>query len=249
MPTYRGGRSYKRKGYKKRYKKRYGLVRHRKPDAFDYARSAWKATKQIKRLINVEVKRHFFSEVITSTTPGTGINDTWASRSLCSVAQGDTNLTRDGNSIKPLSLSLRMIFQIQQSTQANFIDRHLRVILIRCKSEQGTGATEVLTAYQGNNVLSVNEDILSFKTPSLLYNTQTLMDKVYKLRTCDQNSTGISRLYINESLKLNGHINFAGAVSAPEDSGIYMLFCTDLPATVGGSPALSVNSVLTFTDN
>lgn len=247
MPTYR--RNYRRKGYKKRYKKRYGLTRHRKPDAFDYARSAWKATKQIKRLINVEVKRHFFSEVITATTPGVGINDTWASRSLCSVAQGDTTLTRDGNSIKPLSLSIRMLFQIAQSTQANFIDRHLRVILLRAKSEQGAGATEVLSAYTGNNVLSVNEDILSFKNPALLYNTTTLMDKVYKLRSCDQNNTGITRLYINESLKLSGHINFAGSTTAPEDGGIYMVFCTDLPSTVSGSPALSINSVLTFTDN
>lgn len=239
----------RKKGFKPRYRKRGGLTRYRKPDAFDYARSAWRATKQIKRLINVEVKRHYFSEGISSTTPGTGISSSWAARSLCNVAIDDTMYTRDGNSIKPLNLSFKLLFQMAQGTAANFVDRHLRVIILRCKSEQTTGATEVLSAYTGTSGLPSNEDILSFKSPTTRYNTTTLMDKVYKLRVSDQNSTGTARLMISETMKLSGHINYFDASTAPENGGIYMLFCTDEPLVTSGAPTLFINSSLSYTDN
>ncbi len=107
--------------YKKRTKRRYPKTNYypRASSALSLASKALYVAKQTKSLINVERK---FIDIAETVSPSTAGNI----RSLIEVATGTTNTTREGNSIKLVSLLFRYYMGINQSAT----NTTLRVMLV-----------------------------------------------------------------------------------------------------------------------
>lgn len=238
MPYYRrtGGRYYKKRYNNKRsrFNKSPKKKTYTRPkDTFDYARQAYKAAMQIKRLVNVEVKKFDYSE--TAITP----TASWQIRNLAGISQGDLNANRNGDSVKPMSITFRLMITCATTTPYKGF---YRLILLRGKHEQGDGTTEYLNAYEDGG--AGIGDIIKFKLDDQMYNSTTLHDKVYTWSK--PGTTTIVTTHFQEfCVKLDGHINYAGTATAPEDGGLYLLF-------VGSNvtdQSWDIHSRLTFTDN
>lgn len=227
-------RSYRRRYRRRRpYKKRTtAITKYSRPkDTFDYARQAWKAAMQLKRMVNVEYKKHYFADTNLAPTLS------WQIRTLSLIPQGDGSFQRDGIGVKPQNLSVFL----NLGASADGTVTTYRIVILRGKHEQGDGATEYLNAYEDG---SAPRDLMSFKRNDERFNSKTLHDQLYHVEATNPAGAAINRFF-RFDIKLTGHITFDGTNTDAEDGGLYMLYCTNLTETVG----CEVNSVLSFTDN
>lgn len=204
----------------------------RKPDTFDIARQAWKGVMQLKRIVNAEFKWHFFTEAAMANS----IN--WQIRNLSGVPQGDTATSRDGISIKPLTLTLKLEMR---NVIANTGTVYHRIIILRGKNEQGDGTTEYLPAFEDGAAGIL--DILRFKDQDRRFASKTLLDKMYRTEATNP-TNDIASSFHTEVIKLDGHINFIGSGTAPENGGIYMLYVSN---ALDGT--MITHAKMSFTDN
>lgn len=204
---------------------------NRPRDTFDYARQAWKAAMQIKRLVNVEQKHHYFTTSFNNAS-------TWQLFHISGVPQGDGSFQRDGISIKPLQVTVKIHF----STISSRAFMESRVLLLRGKSEQGDGATEYLNAYTEGPF-----DMVAFKTNTTRYNSQTLYDKVYHVEATNPIAGSTSK-YVEFNVKLDRHITYDGTNTVAEDGGLYLMFA-GLDGTGTGNNVIEFNSCMSFVDN
>lgn len=116
-------RRYRRRPYRRRYRRRARAPTYGQIGRKVYGDVMW-LKKKISKL-NVEVKRHDVNSSGTVPQNAVSLNPIV----LSSIAQGDTDVTRDGNSIKCTGLDLRFRFN-QPATSA---DQQIRIAVVMLK--------------------------------------------------------------------------------------------------------------------
>lgn len=189
------------------------------------AYEALKIAKQVKRMVNVEYKYTY--DVFNGT-----FNDAGLIKAICIPTQGDTQTSRDGNSIKLMNLSGRIFIRINPLADATAI----RLIIFRGKSEQSTFPT--ISSYFETGAGQIYQ---APKDPNFRYNTKTIYDHTYNL---DKN--GNMSQNINWSFKLFGHTTFVNATTNIADGGLYMILVSNESTNL---PTMQYTLKTTFTDN
>lgn len=224
------------RGYRKRYTRKRGGSFVRKASgyarqassAYALAKSAWAGVKMLKSLVNVE-KKKFDTEVTISNVTSSGtIYD------LDLIAQGDTDQTRDGNSVLCQYINLKGRVQ-----QANNIPSTVRLILfidLQQIGDTAPGVNDVLDpSFTNKYSAPLNNDTVGrFKI---------LSDKSYNFNPGSDILKSFKMFH-----RLTGHhIRYNGASSTDiQKGGIYLLTISD-QSTLFCS--IDFSSRLTFTDN
>lgn len=211
-----------------RKKKAIQKYRKKRTNYAGYMNTASKALQialATKRLLNVETKYH-------DATFATSVSSSGQMEVLSAVPQGDTQITRDGSSLKPKSLTMR--FRVTQNASAS--STFYRIIVFRGKYENG-----VVPTFQ--DILE-NNGLLSPKNHDDRFKTKWLVDKTFMI---NQNFT-LSNPQKEFTLyfPLTGHIQFDGNTTNIENGGLYVYMLTDEPTNV---PTIAYHSRLTFIDN
>lgn len=192
------------------------------------AKWLYKQVMYLKRMVNVEVKK--FDAVVASTN----ITSTGAVYPLHEMAQGDTDQTRDGNSIKPLYNLLK----INLVNNATAVNTRVRLLLVK-DLQQVADTTPAVTDILDNSVASLVDGPLNNATVGRF---KVLIDKTYTM-------TSVAKPVLNPKwyTKLFGHIRFNGAASTDIQKGGLFLVAVSDQAT--NYPTFSFNTRLGFTDN
>lgn len=229
--------------YRKRYRKRRTYKKKAKGasnkqvtvwsdhSVLEKANRALALVNNVRRFINTEIKHKDVTSSATYSYNGT-------LRDLSAITVGDTEQQRDGQSVKPLNLTVRGLLT-GDSSGANC---QIRVIIFRMKQENGVTPTaaDILENTGSANV------IFSPKNYTDRFRSNILHDQVYCIN--QQLSTIASTKYFEKVIKMNGHISFDGTGTTRENGGIYMfIFSNRAPASA--EPTVSFTSRLTFTDN
>lgn len=208
---------------KKSYKKPF------KYQVADKAESAYNMAVALKRLVNVE-RKYFDSAIADSAIASTGeITD------LSAIPQGDTAITRDGDSLKPLGFQMR--YKLTGDVNATF-DTVVRWILFRMKHE--------------NAVVPTVADILEGSTETSMFNFTersrftVLADKTHTLHVND--STILPIMMGKTGNKLTGHMTFVTGTVNHENGGLYLLRISNQTA-VANQPRWDSNQRITYVDN
>lgn len=220
MPYRKYNRPYRRRRY---YRKP-----PQKPMRYKVADTAYKAYvmgRKAMRIINSEVK-------VSNTSSSYSPSSTGAVVDLSSVAQGDTDNTRDGDSIKPLNLTMRGLISADASVTNNGAT-FVRVVVVRAKHERGTSPTWASVFGSASTLAAKDHDNR--------FETKILYDRLFSL---DANKG--STLTFNKIIKLDGHIQFDGGASTIRNGGIYLMHMSNVATNL---PSLNVNTRLSFVDN
>lgn len=229
------------------YKKRYRRKKTYKPRAkgandrtvtvwsghsvLEKANKALQLASKVYRFVNTEIKFH------DVTTSATAIPNTGTINGLSAVPQGDGQSSRDGDSMKPLHLTVRGYLV---SNQANAYPQIVRVIVFRGKQENGVGfsATDILET----------ASVLSPKNYTDRFRTKILYDQTFHLNQPGLTAAAygeISRPF-NINMKIIGHTNFTATSTSIEDGGLYILYLSN---NVTNLPTMDYYSRLTYVDN
>lgn len=220
--------------------KRYYRRRHRRSTPPWYARPSYYgqwgnfATKwgpaliAAKSLLNVEKKTH---DDERSGTIGSG----GAIYSLTDIQQGDDYDTRDGRSIKIISMENRSTFTINAAATNTyvraiyFVDKNLQ--------DSGTlaGVTDVLDA----------ADVNSFRNPDpvMMSRFKILSDRIYGMSNSGSNEVRTSKFY----KKMQHHVKFSGIAAADSAQGTICLLL--ISSEVTNVPTISAYTRFRYVDN
>lgn len=215
-----GRRMYRKRKSTAWYNKKYSPM--------ELAQNALAGVKYLKGIINAEHK-------YLDTTISGNISYAGSVTQLSSIPQGDTAVTRDGNSVKCNFVSLKGT--ITQHSSA--INTFVRMILFVDKFNQGTAPTVT-------DVLVGNSDTQVVNYPLNRNNAgrfQILVDRVYPL-SIEGSRTKTVSMFKKFS---NHHIKFNGAAGTDEKQGqIYLLLVSNESASF---PPVEVYSRIDFYDN
>lgn len=222
---------YRRRYYgrKRRYPRKNNTYMGKVKRYTGYAYKAYKMAMWLKRLVNVEIKK-----LDGDIYSGASVTNTGSVTQLTAVAQGDTDLTRNGNSIKPLSLLMKG--EIQMSTSAS--NSVVRVMVFKDTQQVADTSPSVGDVLDGsftNLYLAPlnNETVGRFKV---------IYDKLFRL-----NIQGKSSAIINVYKKLYGHVRFNGSASTDiQKGGIYLLVVGDEPTNI---PSITLQTRICYSDN
>lgn len=194
-----------------------------------YAVLAYKMAQRLRRLVNVEVKK--FDQTIAV---GTNVTSGGTVYSCCDMAQGDTDQTRDGNSIKPLGCK----FQLRLANNATAVNTAVRVMVIR-DLQQVADTAPTVSDVLDTSIVGAYAAPLNNATVGRY---KVLSDKLYSLNTVAK-----PQMDLMWYQKLNGHIRYNGsAASDIQKNGLYMLIVSDQATNY---PTFGFNTRLHFTDN
>lgn len=191
-----------------------------------YGIRAYKMAKQIKGLLNVEHK-FIDTGVVTDTPINTGQVDY-----LSGLAQGTTNTTRVGVSIKVTSLYMRLQCVMNSGATTTM----LRLIVVKDKENRGSApaVTDILQS----------ADVRSFISRDTAMRYKILVDKYVTLYT------SYPQKVFDIYKKLNHHIKYTGAggaVANQLEEGLFFLLISD--QAMATQPTVLYNSRIRFVDN
>lgn len=225
MPYYK--RSYKTKrGY-------YGRRGQRKKNIF-YRRLSNKGYHMAKKalsLLNVEYKN---LDVSISETPA---SDNESVIHLTEVAQGDSNSTRDGKSLKVVKLAIRGSIRIATGSTAT----RVRIVVLRKIDNNLTAPT--WADYITSNVMTAPRNLNN------THNLKPLYDKVF---TLDNNMWREHMFYIYKKLNMRVLFeqgNAGGDETDLEKNGLYFMAISDEIDASGNEPTITAVSRIRFIDN
>lgn len=184
--------------------------------------------KRLKRLVNVEFKHIDAASSATTANPSGGLGPI----PLSPISIGDTNVTRDGNSVKAQYLSVRCSAEINQTTAE---DVNLRYVLVK--------------ASFGENITPILSDILDDGTAFQDFRNvnQSLGYKILWDKTVSLSAAGKAKSLVQFNGKLSHHLKFDGSAGTDHTYGQLWLFTFDDATT--NHPTLIVQSRMRFTDN
>lgn len=216
-------RRFKRKSYKKKY------TRSSRASASSIARTALRAAKFVKSLVNVEYKN------IDASASTIAFSNAGALVNISKCAEGTEYNQRVGRSIKLKSVLVRMTLQINAAATVPCRGRVMLFI-----DTQNLGAipstTDVLNTADTLSPLDINGTAGNrFKV---------LYDRTYTF-TVGNNTACAPKVY----KKLHNHAKFKGSTGNDSDcleGQVYLLFITDVATNV---PTYSYNSRVRFLDN
>jgi len=217
----------------------------RKPASQDavgtYASDAWSLAKrtalglnEIRKLINVEQK---FKETSGTPTYDNAGNITY----LSGTDQGDTTITREGNSIKIQKFRLKYFIKHNSSQTAA---THHRIMVIRDMQNQGATITaaDVLETVATSNAPCAFRDF----TNGPLQNKRFAVVYDHHLVTDPYN---LGRV-VSEDISHDVHVYYRGTdatvASAGNGAYFFLAICSDSGANL---PTVLFNTRFEFTDN
>lgn len=199
------------------------------------ASAALSMAKMLKSLINVETKfidTSLGGVLMPSATPSI------IPLTLCSTGTNDE--TRNGNSIKAKSNSLKFTLAINSTTP---LDADCRIMIVLDKVSNGTVplATDIL-----DNLGGLTPTLAHYNGDNAGSRFVILYDKRFQLDT-------VNRRLIDGStyLKLNHHVKFDGngSVIADATTGhMYLVYMSNIGA-VASQPSISYSNRFYFIDN
>lgn len=214
-------------------------------------RAISKDVMMLKNLVNVEKKR---VDVFTGTalgvgqTSGAGITGASCVQINPVIAQGITNGTRNGNSVKLVSCYL----SLQVAQQANTVnDLKLRYYVI-CRPDNAAlyAPAAIIQQLLEVNPFSNVQDFYSSRDPEYFNAFRIIKSGIIDLRQ-DQITGGQSIIQKNIPLKLNHHLKYnSNASTDTVKNAMYLLIVSsggDTVALTGASYAY--NARFYFTDN
>ena len=212
--------------YKKRYTKNRYYKRKRNNIGYgQIARKVWRDVKYLKSIVNVEKK---YLDVTDSRT----YSNLLFAQLLNGIAQGDTSITRDGDSVKWISLFIRVNSVINAAASAT----RVRLMLLRDK-QPNTGLSST------TNILADNTNILSPRNLDWNYRYKVYKDMVIHLNT-DRPEKEIK---IFMKLKFHTRYTDNGATVASISTNTLLLcFMSDEAVN---EPTVTFYSRLRFIDN
>ncbi len=180
----------------------------------------------VKRLINVERKFH-------DVSISAGISNTGTFTNLSNIATGDTNITRNGNSIKAVSLQARWTLTINAAATETVV----RAIWFRDNEQDGVDPTQV-------ELLGASADIRSLLDLNSFGRFTILKDQIISLS--ENGKTVFSGKFY---LKMNNHVRYSStaAADASNRKGALYLFLLSNEAT--NQPTYICRPRLRFIDN
>lgn len=191
------------------------------------AYAAYKGMVRLRRLVNVEKKKADFENSGTiSTTAGNPLNPT-------NIGQGDTDQTRDGNSILVNGLLLKSTFTKNASATAS----RVRILIVLDKQQTPDTApsyTDIIDPTFTDQILApLNNETVGRYT--------VLMNRVI---TLDSNKP---KRTMQKYFRLNHHVRYNGTASSDvQKGGLWVLIVSD-EAT--NAPSYTVQSRTYFYDN
>lgn len=189
-----------------------------------YAYTALKIAKGLKKLVNVEMKHY------DKNSTGQNMTDAGTIYTVNDVSQGDTDLTRDGDSLKNQSVQIKIQCNANSNQQNNG-----RVIVFWDKENKTSATTDLLET----------ADPFSFKAYDTRFQTKVLWDKRIVFSSTAVENGQIHTFDIN--LPLGAHTQFEAGTTTINTGALKILFLSDQNAT--NYPTYSVYSRLLFTDN
>jgi len=185
---------YRRKGYSA-YRKGKSMATH------TMAKIAYKGYKLLKNMVNAE--KHYIDTSITNATPGTA----GSVYGLVSCSQGDTDVTRNGDSIKLDRITLKGSININSASAYDYV----RIALVCDKENQGTapGWTDIFEEAQPLTYLN-NKNMSRFV--------------VIKTWLVPLNLAAAYNVIINFSKKLDFHVKYDGNAGTTADYRSNALF-------------------------
>lgn len=197
--------------------------------AYDVGKKALQIALMTKNLLNVEKKKFPIQQTAVA------INTTGLVTSLCNIAQGDSSVTRTGDSILAKSITMRLTLSQHASATITFI----RFML-------------VMDTQQVSDTLPTLADILESIDVTGLLNDQSLgryrilQDKTYTLT-----SNGKQGIFVKDYIKLGGdkgqHIRYNGSLSSDvQKSGLYWI---QLSNEATNTPTITSFMRLNYIDN
>lgn len=193
------------------------------------ANQALVLASKVARVINSEV--HYFNYV-----PGTwSVGTTPAVHDLTAVTQGDAYNNRTGDSIKPISLTVRGLIDANASGPT---EQKIRLIIFQYKQENGTAptASEIIEA------TTSPANLVSPKKADDRYDSKILFDRVFNVSV----GGAYGSRQFSQYFKLAGHINFVTGSTSKEAGGIYAMIMSNENTN---QPSMYIYSRLGFYDN
>lgn len=224
--------------YSRKYRSRNPRSNRRKPSppwyakkysAMDVASLALKKASRLKALLNVEYKHH---DVVTNTQL---IQDTPSIQSLTAVSQGDTTLTRDGNSVKMTSLYVKGTLTLNATGSSDVC----RVMLVRSKRPTAPTASVIF------DTTSTLNEVFSFRNINATDYVDVLYDRCFSLTDSGSNKIVPLQIYLNKKM----HLKWDVGTDTASYGHIYLVLCGTNPAAGSAGTIIDYQSRLRFVDN
>ncbi len=194
------------------------------------ARRALLMAKSIKSLMNVEFKNHDLQQTAAAIAVAPGITE------LTNIAQGDTTNTRDGSSIKLVSI----LFKYTLNMNASATQTSVRVVLVHDK--QTNQAIYVPNDLNADN--TAGDSIVSARNLDNGHRFQVLYDKVHTFSISGK-QTSYHQFYKKLNLKIRYDAAAAAITSLTQSS--LSSFVTTNEAT--NTPTITSFTRLRYVDN
>lgn len=205
------------------------------------AKTALSTAMFVKSLINVEHKN-----VDITLSNSAAIGTTWNIACMTFMAQGDTDATRNGNSILAKSLNIKILLNAAAASTAG---AECRFIIVRDKVSAGA-LPAVADLFDGGN-----STVARYNPDNAGSRFEFLADKTMAIGCTGTNTAGggdpaISPTFKQTSLfrRLHGHCKFDGTTGAIGDTTTgHIFFCWI--ATSATNPVALITSRFTYIDN
>ncbi|WP_445775568.1 hypothetical protein [Shewanella sp.] len=216
----------RKKFFKKRGKRFYGKKRYGKYNKT--ASTALAIAKSVKNMLNVEYKWIDAAiGIINCPAAGTMIG-------LNQVAQGDTEITRDGEQIKAVSLYIKAVLTINAAATAS----QIRVIIFKAPMLVTATTPTPADLLEAVTVISpLNRNV--YKKYRIMY------DKTFTL-----DSNGVQSRTIKYFKKfVNLKLRYQGGGALITDMRENALFCLVIGSEAVNEPTINIYSRIRFIDN
>jgi hypothetical protein len=156
-------------------------------------------------LINTETKHHEVNNPVVNVPV-----NTWTVQQIADVAQGDTELTRDGGKIRAKSILIKG--QLNRSGTNTFPLNQVRIAIVQALTDNRT-ANDVYSPSNGNTIIAPR---------NLAAATQykVLWDKTFSLT----NTGGNQGVVIDKYIQIDQHISFPPGSTTPERNSYFLMF-------------------------
>lgn len=191
------------------------------------ARTAYNGVKYIKGLVNSEMYKFDFSSA------GTNLTDSWAVVNCTSIAQGDGDGARTGNSVLLKNVNIRGA--VARSTSGDVVQT-CKIVLLRDKQQIA-------------DTVPTGLDVFEAATPWAHLNSDTvgrfdiLWSKVFQLDTVKTLGN-----IIEINVPMQSHVRYNGTAAADfQKGGIYMMFVST--QSIANYPVFKYECRVSYHDN
>ncbi len=199
-------------------------------NALSVATKALSTAVAIKRLINVE-KKFIDTQIASTAVPVGGLIT-----QLTNIAQGDTNITRDGDQLKVVEIHVSLWYVFNVSATATAI----RTLLIEDKQTNGA----IFTAGNVLEDVTVFDNIVSARNADNMYRFNVLLDRVVNLAAGSGPTKSYKRVFrMQKKLRYDGN---AGDITDLASCSYALLF---LATEATNTPTVTGFIRLKFIDN